>query len=109
MTTPEKAEDSTQRTASQLLGSEVMGSEPTDSEQIDAEPVGGAPAAHDAAREQHLVSTRSELLPEEQTAGGSADPQAQAEVILADSEERTEVPNAAPTTHLERRGSTDGA
>ena len=104
MTTPEKAEDSTQRTASQLLGSEVMGSEPTDSEAV-----GGAPAAHDAAREQHLVSTRSELLPEEQTAGGSADPQAQAEVILADSEERTEVPNAAPTTHLERRGSTDGA
>jgi hypothetical protein len=60
-------------------------------------------------REQHLVSTRSELLPEEQAAGGSADPQAQAAVILADSQERTEVPNAAPTTHLERRGPTDGA
>jgi hypothetical protein len=38
---------------------------------------------------QHNVETRAELLPEEQSAGGSADPEAQAEAILAESEERT--------------------
>ncbi len=35
------------------------------------------------------VETRSELLPEERAAGGSADPEAQAREILAESEERT--------------------
>ncbi len=66
----------------------------------------GGHRPHDAIREEHLIATRADLLPEERAAGGSADPQAQAEAILADSEERTEVPNAAPTTHLERRGPT---
>lgn len=37
------------------------------------------------------VASRAELLPEEKEAG-SADPQAQAEAILADSQERTEDP-----------------
>ena len=49
---------------------------------------------------------RSDLLPEE-LAAGSADPEGQAEVILEDSAERTDVPNAAPTTQLERRTSQD--
>jgi hypothetical protein len=35
------------------------------------------------------VETRADLLPEEQSAGGSADPEAQAALILAESEERT--------------------
>jgi hypothetical protein len=35
------------------------------------------------------VETRSHLLPEEQAAGGSANPEKQAEAILAESEERT--------------------
>ncbi len=39
------------------------------------------------------VETRSQLLPEEQTAGGSADPELQAEMILAESEERTAHPD----------------
>lgn len=52
------------------------------------------------------VDSRAELLPEEQ-AVGSDDPHGQAEAILADSETRTEVPNAAPTTALERRSSED--
>jgi hypothetical protein len=65
-------------------------------------------SSHDAEREHHLVGTRSELLPEERAAGPSDDPQAQARAVLADSQERTEVPNAAPTTHLERRGPTAG-
>ena len=47
---------------------------------------------------------RAELLPEEQ-AVGSDDPEAQAEAILAESRERTEVPGAAPSSHLERRTS----
>ena len=35
------------------------------------------------------VETRAQLLPEETSVGGSADPQLQAEMILAESEERT--------------------
>jgi hypothetical protein len=35
------------------------------------------------------IETRAHLLPEEQAAGGSDDPEAQAEAILAESEERT--------------------
>lgn len=60
-------------------------------------------STHDAHREHELVAQRAaELLPEEQ-AVGSDDPQAQAEAILEESAERTEVPDAAPDTHLERR------
>lgn len=43
---------------------------------------------------EHNVETRAELLPEEQSTGGSADPEAQAEAILAESEERTLHPDA---------------
>ncbi|MFC7532628.1 hypothetical protein [Actinoplanes sp. GCM10030250] len=46
----------------------------------------------------------SDLLPEE-TAGGSDDPRAQAEAILADSDERQDDPGAAPDSFLERRRS----
>ena len=35
------------------------------------------------------VETRAQLLPEEQSVGGSDNPELQAEVILAESEERT--------------------
>ena len=35
------------------------------------------------------VESRARLLPEERSAGPSADPEAQAEAILAESEERT--------------------
>jgi hypothetical protein len=35
------------------------------------------------------IETRAQLLPEEKAAGGSEDPEAQAEAILAESEERT--------------------
>jgi len=35
------------------------------------------------------VETRAQLLPEEQAAGGSDNPEEQAEAILAESEERT--------------------
>ena len=54
------------------------------------------------------VRSRAELLPEERAAG-SDDPQAQAEAVLADSDERTEVPGAAPDTSLERRTSAESA
>jgi hypothetical protein len=46
----------------------------------------------------------ADLLPEERAAG-SADPQAQAEAILAESDERENDPNAAPDSFLERRSS----
>ena len=54
------------------------------------------------------IKHRAELLPEE-WAVGSADPEAQAAAILEDSRERTEVPGAAPSTHLERRTSEESA
>jgi hypothetical protein len=52
------------------------------------------------------VSSRAELLAEEKAAG-SEDPDAQAEAILADSDERTASRDAAPSTHLEQRTSED--
>ncbi|MFC3384639.1 hypothetical protein [Couchioplanes azureus] len=45
-----------------------------------------------------------DLLPEEQAAG-SADPGAQAEAILAESDEREADQGAAPSTFLEHRAS----
>lgn len=47
-------------------------------------------------------STRSSLLPEEQ-ASGSDDPEEQAREILRDSDVRTDVPESAPDTMIERR------
>ena len=38
---------------------------------------------------EHNVETRAHLLPEERSAGPSADPEKQAAIILAESEERT--------------------
>jgi hypothetical protein len=43
---------------------------------------------------EHNVETRAHLLPEEQAAGGSDNPEQQAEAILAESEERTMHPDA---------------
>lgn len=60
--------------------------------------------SHAQVRAAELIAQRAELLPEEQTVG-SDDPELQARVILEDSERRTEDPEAAPTTHLERRSS----
>ena len=54
------------------------------------------------------VQHRAEQLVEEH-AVGEADPQDQAAAILEESRERTEVPNAAPSTHLERRTSEESA
>ncbi|MFL6129639.1 MAG: cytochrome b/b6 domain-containing protein [Mycobacteriales bacterium] len=59
-------------------------------------------------QDQERVRSRSGLTPEERVAG-SEDPQAQAAAVLADSDERTEVPDAAPDTVLERRTSADAA
>ena len=47
-----------------------------------------SPEAHDNVTDEN-VETRAQLLPEEQSAGGSDDPELQAEMILAESEERT--------------------
>jgi len=38
---------------------------------------------------EHNIETRAQLLPEERAAGPSADPEKQAAIILAESEERT--------------------
>lgn len=50
------------------------------------------------------VESRADLLPEE-AAVGSASPSEQAAAILHESDVRTEEPNAAPDTVLERRTS----
>jgi len=42
------------------------------------------------------VRTRSELLPEELAAGGSADPVAQAQAVLQESAERVDAPHDPP-------------
>ncbi|KXK59977.1 hypothetical protein AWW66_21420 [Micromonospora rosaria] len=55
-------------------------------------------------QDQNRVESRAHLLPEE-AAVGSDDPQAQAAAILAESDLRENVPNAAPDTVLERRTS----
>ncbi len=54
--------------------------------------------------DEERVASRADLLPEEEEAG-SDDPEAQAEAILADSEERTTDRDAAPGTHREHRTS----
>lgn len=50
------------------------------------------------------VSSRSDLLPEEKVAG-SDDPEAQAEAILAESDERTRSRQASPDAPSEHRTS----
>jgi hypothetical protein len=54
--------------------------------------------------DEERVVSRSELLPEEKAAG-SDDPEAQAEAILAESDERSLDRDASPSTHLEHRTS----
>ena len=54
--------------------------------------------------DEDRVASRADLLPEEQVAG-SDDPKAQAEAILAESEERSLDRDAAPSTHQEHRTS----
>ena len=55
------------------------------------DPTPEPPPHPDAHPDSDAVASRAELLPEEREAG-SDDPQAQAEAILADSQERTEDP-----------------
>lgn len=47
------------------------------------------------------MATRAHLLPEEEAAGGSADPEAQAEAVLRESEERG---NALETVPEDEQG-----
>jgi hypothetical protein len=58
--------------------------------------------------DERSESRADHLLPEEQVVG-SDDPQAQAEAILEDSDERESDPEAAPDTILERRTSEEAA
>lgn len=60
----------------------------------------------DPTVDDERVATRSELNAEEKAAG-SDDPEAQAEAILEESEERLASRDAAPSTHLEHRTSED--
>ena len=61
----------------------------------------------DEARvDDERTASRAELLPEERAAG-SDDPQAQAEAILEESEERMDSRDAAPEAPIERRSSQD--
>jgi hypothetical protein len=53
------------------------------------------------------VHQRAELLPEEQSAGGSDDPEAQAAQILAESDERTEDPSGTRAESQQTLGHDD--
>jgi hypothetical protein len=59
---------------------------------------------HDARDDERVAARAAKLLPEEQAAG-SDDPEAQAEVILEDSDQRAADRNAAPGTVVEHRTS----
>lgn len=61
----------------------------------------------DSAHQRH-VRQRANLLPEE-LAAGSDDPMAQAEAILADSEDRTEHPDPDVSTQSRRSSSDEPA
>lgn len=61
-----------------------------------------SPEAHDNVTEEN-VETRAQLLPEEDAAGGSDDPELQAEMILAESEERTLHPDSDDASGGHRR------
>jgi hypothetical protein len=54
--------------------------------------------------DDRIAKRAAALLPEERAAG-SADPRAQAEVILGESDEREENPEAAPGSFVEHRRS----
>jgi hypothetical protein len=56
------------------------------------------------AQERRIERRAAELLPEEETVG-SADPEAQAKVILEESDERSEDRDAAPDSFVEHRTS----
>ena len=58
--------------------------------------------------EHDPVDQRAALLPEE-LAAGSADPRAQAEAVLAESQDRTEHPDPDASTQSGRRTSEDAA
>jgi hypothetical protein len=51
------------------------------------------------------VARRAAGLTDPEQDAGSDDPEAQAEAILAESDERSRDRNAAPSTHLEKRTS----
>ncbi|MFB9239293.1 hypothetical protein ACFFWC_27800 [Plantactinospora siamensis] len=71
---------------------------------------GGADAmsGHGGDADERVESRAEHLLPEERAAG-SADPEAQAEAILADSDLREADQRAAPDTVLEHRTSAEAA
>jgi hypothetical protein len=69
----------------------------------------GRPAGYPLVMTDDRIGHRAaDLLPEEQTAG-SADPQAQAAAILAESDEREADQDAAPSSFLEHRRSDQAA
>ncbi|MFC7545745.1 hypothetical protein [Plantactinospora sp. GCM10030261] len=59
--------------------------------------------------EQDRIESRADHLLPEEAAAGSADPEAQAAAILAESDVRENDPEAAPDSFLERRTSTQAA
>jgi hypothetical protein len=71
---------------------------------VAAEQRGAGPDDPDV--EQQRIDRRARLLPEEDTAG-SADPQAQAGAILAESNERTDHPDPDSDSRSGRRTSAD--
>jgi hypothetical protein len=57
--------------------------------------------------DQERIERRAELLPEEQAAGGSDDPEAQAKAILEESDERTDDPSGTRAESTQTPGHDD--
>ena len=57
--------------------------------------------------DRERIERRAELLPEEQSAGGSDDPEAQAAAILEESDERTEDPSGTRAESTQTLGHDD--
>ena len=66
----------------------------------------GSTSSDTPGGDERAARRADELLPEEME-GGSADPDAQAAVILQESDERSMDRDASPSTHLEHRTSED--
>jgi len=80
-----------------------VGREPTTSAAGTGAPYRGPMSEHP---DEDRIDRRAELLPEEQEAG-SADPEAQAEAVLADSDERTDDPEGTRDESVQTPGESD--
>ncbi|HYN95759.1 MAG TPA: hypothetical protein VES42_18095 [Pilimelia sp.] len=94
---------SDQPTSDQPSSDQPSSEQPTNDQPSGSQPVGDEPATDRVGRRA------AHLLPEERSAGDSADPRVQAEIILAESDIRTADQDAGPDSFVEHRTSDQAA